>query len=158
VQPPPPATHSQIPLCQSCAFGYNPLGSPKDEHPNAALAIDNDPSTAWTTQDYYTGQLGKTGVGIYVDAKPGTPASQLVIYSKTSGWAAQVYVRNSPPDVNRWDPGPSGWIEVGSAAAVHSRQNIKLSTGGTKYRYYLVWITGLGGHSQIAINEIALYK
>jgi len=33
-----------------------------------------------------------------------------------------------------------------------------LSTGGTPYRYYLVWITSLGSHNQVAVNEIALYK
>jgi serine/threonine-protein kinase len=157
-QPPPPATRSQIQLCQTCAFGYNPLGLPHDEHPDAALAIDNDPNTAWTTQDYYTEQLDKTGVGIYVDAKPGTVARDVVIDTKTPGWSAQIYVRNSAPNVGKWDPGPNGWIEVGSAASVHGRQDIKLSTGSTRYRYYLVWITALGGHSQIAINEIALYN
>ena len=35
---------------------------------------------------------------------------------------------------------------------------IMLSTGGTPYRYYLVWITSLGSHNQVAVNEIALYK
>jgi serine/threonine-protein kinase len=157
-QPPPPASHTQILLCQECAFGYNPLGSPTDESPDAPLAIDNDPNTAWVTQHYYAEQLQKTGTGIYVDAKPGTVARDLVIDTKTPGFSAQVYVRNSPPDVNLWDPGPRGWIEVGSADAVKSRQDIKLSTGSTRYRYYLVWITSLGGHVQVAINEIALYK
>ena len=33
----------------------------------------------------------------------------------------------------------------------------RLSTKGVTYRYYLVWITNLGSHNQVAINEIALY-
>jgi serine/threonine-protein kinase len=158
VQPPPPAAHTQVQLCQSCAFGYNPLGTPHTEHPDAPLAIDSDTTTAWTTQDYYSGQLGKAGVGIYVDARPGTVARDLRIVTKTPGFAAQVYVRNSPPNVDHWDPGPNGWIEVGSVGSVKSRQDFRLSTQGTKYRYYLVWITALGAHTQIAINEIALYR
>jgi hypothetical protein len=32
-----------------------------------------------------------------------------------------------------------------------------LNTGGVKYSYYLVWITSLGAHNQVAVNEIALY-
>ena len=109
VQPPPPKTRSQVQLCQSCAFGYNPLGEPHSEHPDAPLAIDSDPSTAWTTQDYYSGQLLKAGVGIYVDAKPGTTARDLVVDTTTPGFTAQIYVRNSPPSDAKWDPGPNGW-------------------------------------------------
>jgi hypothetical protein len=47
---------------------------------------------------------------------------------------------------------------VGSAASVHRTQTIRLHTNGTRYRYYLVWITSLGNHDQVAINEIALYR
>jgi serine/threonine-protein kinase len=157
VQAAPPATRSQVQLCQSCAFGYNPLGEPHSEHPDAPLAIDSDPSTAWTTQDYYTGQLDKTGVGIYVDAKPGTVARELVIDSKTPGFTAQIYARNSAPSDTKWDPGSSGWVPVAGSRTIKSSQAIRLTTNGTKYRYYLVWITALGGHTQVAINEIALY-
>ena len=31
-------------------------------------------------------------------------------------------------------------------------------TNGTRYSYYLVWITSLGGIPQVAINELALYR
>src|SRR5581483_5563725 len=50
------------------AHGYNPLGSPTDEHPNANLAIDNQPNTFWNTQNYYSHPptLNKAGVGLYV--------------------------------------------------------------------------------------------
>jgi len=47
---------------------------------------------------------------------------------------------------------------VGSAPSVHRTQTIKLSSTTTKYRYYLVWITDLGGHSQLAIDEVTLYR
>src|SRR5581483_3315753 len=68
-----PAKHlTAVPL--RAAHGYNPLGSPLDEHPNANLAIDNQPNTFRTTQNYYSRALQKAGVGIYVDAKPGTTA------------------------------------------------------------------------------------
>jgi hypothetical protein len=35
---------------------------------------------------------------------------------------------------------------------------IRLSSGNTAYRYYLLWITSLGGHEQLSIDEIALYR
>ena len=153
---PPKPTLVQVHLCQTCAYGYNPLGEPKDENPNAGLAIDGDVNTAWLTQDYYSGQLQKAGVGLYVDADPGTIAHEIVIYTKTPGWNAQIYGENGAPNMDAWDPGPNSWVLVGSANDVTKKQQIALSTT-TRYRYYLVWITSLGPHQQIAINEIALY-
>jgi hypothetical protein len=39
-----------------------------------------------------------------------------------------------------------------------SKQNIALDTGATRYRYYLVWATGLPRSQQsVSINELALY-
>jgi serine/threonine protein kinase len=155
---PAPPKLTQVVLCQTCAHGYNPLGSPKDEAPNAPLAIDGNLSTAWLTQDYYYSQLGKAGMGIYLDASPGTAARELVIYTKTPGWNTQIYGENSTPNPNTWNPGPGSWTLLGHANDVHSKQTITLYGGATPYKYYLVWITSLGHHQQLAINELALYR
>lgn len=160
-QPPPSHALTQVPLCQSCAHDYNPdaLGSDKTQNPNqVGSAIDGNPATAWTTQQYYDHALGKPGVGIYVDAKPGTIAHALTIDTATPGWSAQIYARNSTPPAGKFDRGPSGWIEVGGAGEVKSKQNITLGGGGVRYRYFLVWITKLPpGKESVSINEIALY-
>jgi hypothetical protein len=154
---PPKPKLQQVLLCQSCAYGYNPLGSPTDEAPDAPLAIDGDINTPWKTQDYYTGQLNKAGVGIYVDAKPGTVAKEVVVYTKTPGFTAKVYGENGTPDTTAWNPGPGSWQLLGSVSSVGRKQQITL-TNTTKYRYYLLWITNLGtGNQQIDINELALY-
>jgi serine/threonine-protein kinase len=158
-QPPPPATHAQVELCNSCAHDYNPVApiGPKDQHPNeVGLAIDGDVNTAWTTETYYNG-LDKAGVGIYVDASPGVAARSLVLDTVTPDYAVTIYARKTPVNPNVFDVGPNGWVKVGAAPNVHTRQTIKLSTYGVKYRYYLVWITSLGTHNQVAVNEIALY-
>jgi len=61
-----------VSLCQSCAQGFNPLGSPTDEAPeHAGLAIDNNENTVWDTQHYYDNKLDKAGTGIYVQREPG---------------------------------------------------------------------------------------
>jgi serine/threonine protein kinase len=156
----PKATPVQIRLCDSCAHDYNPLAltGPKNQHPEeVGLAIDNLRSTAWTTETYYNGQLGKAGVGIYVDAYPGADARSLVLDTATPGYSVTVYARRTPVNPNAFDPGPTGWVKVGSAAGVHPTQTIRLSTSDTPYRYYLVWITNLGTHGQVSVNEIALY-
>lgn len=46
---------------------------------------------------------------------------------------------------------------VGSAPTVRATQTIPLHTAGVRCRYYLVWITSLGNHAQVDVNEIALY-
>jgi tRNA A-37 threonylcarbamoyl transferase component Bud32 len=145
-----------VSLCQNCAHGFNPLGTPNDEHPNAGLAVDNDPNTAWPTQQYYSRTLGsKAGIGIYVDANPGVEARLVRIQTTTPGWKATVYGRMDAPPIKWPDP---GWQQVGGPSTVARAQDITLSAEGHPYRYYLIWITSLGGNEQLSINEITLYK
>jgi hypothetical protein len=40
---------------------------------------------------------------------------------------------------------------------VGQNTSIPLTGRNRRYRYYLVWITNLGGHEQLSIDEIALY-
>jgi serine/threonine-protein kinase len=157
-QPPPQQTPHQVTLCSSCAHDYNPdaLSGAKVQHPNeVGLAVDSDRNTAWTTETYQDNVLGKPGVGLYVTLSPGVAAGSLLIDTETPGYAVSIYARRTPPDPNTFD---SSWVKVGSAANVHKTQTIQLHTGGARYRYYLVWITSLGDHDQVAINEIALYR
>jgi serine/threonine-protein kinase len=142
-------------LCQDCAHGFNPLGDPKFEHPHAALAIDTDPNTFWATQIYNNANLNKAGVGIYLDANPGIVARMLRIRTATPGWNATIYARKDNPPLTWPDP---GWQQVGAPTNVQGTQDVTLSTGGAAYRYYLVWITSLGGHDQLQLNELTLYK
>ena len=145
----------QVRLCQSCAFGFNPLGTPSDEHPEASLAIDNQLGTGWTTQTYYSGSLNKAGVGLYVDARPMTTARVLRIFTTTPGFTATIYARKDQPPLTWPD---SGWTKVSAATVVSHKQDIQLTGSSTKYRFYLVWITSLGGHPSLALDEVTLYR
>ncbi|MFZ0088499.1 MAG: protein kinase [Solirubrobacteraceae bacterium] len=159
-QPAPKQTHRQISLCDTCAVDYNPdaLSGPKNQHPEQdGFAVDGNRNTAWTTETYYDNTLGKPGVGLYVDAKPGVAARALVIDTATPGYAVTIYARSSKPNPGTFDTGSQGWMKLGSAPSVHSTQTIHLGTRGIRYRYYLVWITSLGNHDHVAVNEIALY-
>ena len=144
-------------LCQNCAQGYNPLGTPSDEGPNPGLAIDDQPNTYWRTQEYYDHKLApKAGTGIYLNASPGggTVARALRITDATPGFWVAIYARNSQPPL-RW-PDP-GWVRLSPRTRVHTNTLIPLS-GAQRYRYFLVWITGLGGHEQLAIDQLTLYR
>jgi serine/threonine-protein kinase len=149
------AALKQVRLCQSCAFGFNPLGTPANEHPDASLAIDNQVGTAWTTQTYYSGTLNKAGVGLYVDARPTTAARVLRLITTTPGFSVTVYARkNQPPPI--WPE--SGWTKISAPTVVSHNQDIRLTSSGTKYRFYLVWITSLGGHPSLSLDEVTLYR
>jgi eukaryotic-like serine/threonine-protein kinase len=155
---PPRRYLQQVTPCQTCASGFNPLGTPTNETPNAALAIDGQPGTYWDTQQYYDQKLNKAGTGIYVnfatDSRQGTSARFLQIIDATPGFTATIYARHNAPPI-RW-PDP-GWRRVSATRVVGKNTSIPLTSGHTRYRYFLVWITDLGGHQQISIDEIALY-
>ncbi len=156
----PPQTHAQVQLCSSCAHDYNPdaTSGPKNQHPGQdGLAIDNNRNTAWTTETYYYGLQSKPGVGLYVDASPGVAARSMIIDTATPGFAAVIYARRTPPNPDTFDVGPNGWVKVGGSADVRATQALRLDARGVKYRYYLVWITDLGPHTSVALNEVALY-
>jgi serine/threonine-protein kinase len=144
-----------ITLCQTCAQGFNPLGSPTDETPHAPLAIDDQPGTYWDTQQYYSHRLEKAGTGIWVNASPGTAARALRIIDITPGFTVTVYGRRGTPPISWPD---QGWAKVSASTAVKRNTLIRLTTAGTRYDHYLVWITDLGGHEQLAIDQITLYQ
>jgi serine/threonine-protein kinase len=162
-QAPPPKLHQVIP-CDTCAHSYNPDAVGGDVSQNddqVGLAIDGNPTSSWPTQQYYSGTLGKPGVGIYVDANPAVVARVVELDTSTPGWSVQIRARSTPPNLSTTDPGgtAAGWTQIGGAPSVRRRQRIQLATGGQRYRYYLVWITRLpAGQNSVDVNEILLYR
>jgi serine/threonine-protein kinase len=155
---PPHQYLQQVSPCGTCAQGFNPLGSPSDEAPNASLAIDNQLGTYWDTQQYYDHKLDKAGTGIYINfgtrSPDGTPGRFLRIIDATPGFTVTIYARHDAPPP-RW-PDP-GWTAVSAPTVVGQNTSIPLTSGNTRYRYFLVWITNLGGHEQLSLDEIVLY-
>ncbi len=158
-EPAPGPKLTQVQLCQTCAHAYNPDGIGGDTAQNdnlASFAIDSNLATSWQTEQYYSHTLGKPGVGLYVDASPGTTARELVIWTSTPGFSVQVYAQNSLPSRTTFD---SAWLRLGQASGVHNGQAIPIGTGTTRYRYYLIWITKLPPSSDsVSLNEVALYR
>src|SRR5205823_1049606 len=68
------------------AKDYDPIGG-DGEHPELVnQAIDGNRSTDWHTSTYDGGNLGKAGVGLYVNGSAPVSARQLDVYSSTPGW------------------------------------------------------------------------
>jgi eukaryotic-like serine/threonine-protein kinase len=148
-----------VPLCSTCAAAYNPdgHGGTAQNNGEAGQAIDGNPDTAWTTQTYYTGQLDKAGVGIYVTARPETTASRIVIETKTPGFNVKIWGSNQQPQAGSF--AGSYWHQLGSATGVARKQPVRLADARTRYSHFLVWITKLPpGGNYVAITEIQLYR
>ena len=137
---------------RTSASDFDPLGDDDEHHDERTLAVDKDPGTAWSTEGYRGGGLGKDGVGIYVDAEPGVDARSIQIDSPETGWKAEVRVAagDTPPeDIEDWERVAGGTVRS-------KKQRFRLS--GDRHRYYLVWITDLPeGSERVRISEITLF-
>jgi serine/threonine-protein kinase len=155
---PPVGRVTEVALCGGCAHAYNPYGVGGTAQNNSAAqyAVDGHLDTAWTTQNYYSGQLNKPGVGIYVVAGSEVAARELVVSSSTRGWSGAIYASTRTPSPTSFTA--SGWVSLASVRYAGSTVTVRLSSGH-RYKYYLVWITKLpSGGQNASINEIKLYR
>jgi serine/threonine-protein kinase len=150
----PQAGLTPVNLGQASAHDFDPLGT-GGEHPEQVnFAIDDDPNSAWSTEKYNGGQLGKDGVGLYVDASPMVAAKRLDLRTPTPGWSGAVYGAESGPPAQL----DAGWQQVGTISKVGRTAKITL-TPSKPYRYYLVWITQLPpGGNHVAISDLSLFR
>jgi eukaryotic-like serine/threonine-protein kinase len=140
------------------ANDYDPEGDPPGEEHGTEVknAIDGNPDTAWTTEDYTTPEFAKSGVGIYVDTGEAVDARAMKISTAESGWVGAVYATaDSPPtDIQGWGA-PIARIPDGG-----TEETVQLNTVDGPYRYYLLWFTSPadlpdGGYG-VEVNEIEL--
>jgi serine/threonine-protein kinase len=95
-------------------------------------------------------------VGIYVDAKPKVDAVAMQINTPAPGWHAVIYGAPAGPVPKSV---PAGWTKLGGGTVGKKDQPFSLDTGGTAYRYYLVWITQLAPDAErVEISEIRLFQ
>jgi eukaryotic-like serine/threonine-protein kinase len=154
-------------LSQTAAHDYNPFGTGPENRDQIENVIDSDPSTTWSTEQYYAGTLkkpGGVGLGLYLDAAPHVLGKEIEVQTPSPGFAAQVYVSdhvdlelpygNSTPLTARGWQGP-----VGASSYVHNAERIPLDLDGRPYRYYLLWLTSLPpGMQSATIAELTLFK
>jgi hypothetical protein len=121
------------------ANDFDPEGDPPgEEHGDEVdLAIDGNPDTAWTTEDYTTPEFAKSGVGIYVDTGDPVDARTMKITTGESGWVGEIYgaATGPPDDIAGWGD-PIAKIPNGD-----TDQTVQLDATGGPYQYYLLWFT-----------------
>jgi eukaryotic-like serine/threonine-protein kinase len=147
---------TQISLGQGSAKDYDPEGDGTEHPGEAQFAVDNNPSTFWTTERYDNAVLPKDGVGLAIDVSPGAVLKRMVVSTGTPGFAADVYVTDAaalPGSI-----GDPAWTKVATEPNVAARQPIDLDTAGQRSRHVLLWITRLPPGGQVAIREVALLR
>ena len=119
------------------------------------LAVDgNRNGTAWTTESYSGGLegVGKSGVGISVDAGEPVEAVELNVVTLTPGWSGEVYATAEDPHPDDLQ----GWGEpVGTMDNVDEDSTTDL-TLTEPAQHYLIWITDLGDNDAVEISDIRL--
>jgi eukaryotic-like serine/threonine-protein kinase len=133
-----------IPL--SGVTGYDPQGTGGEHDADAPKATDHDPATYWQTETYGSpdfGGLGKSGVGLVLDAGRPITLSSVTVTSDTPGFSAQIQGGSA-------STGP--FVPDSSIRTVNGSTTFKLD--GKSSRYYVVWITRLPPGAVAHVNEV----
>ncbi len=122
---------------------YDPEGSPPgDEHnADAKYAADGDPGTYWQTEHYNGAELNKRGVGVVLDAHRSVSPKTITVTTDTPGFTAKILAGDSS----------SSFQPVSDSKTVDRTTTFDLNGAG---RYFVVWITDLGGYSSVHVNEV----
>jgi serine/threonine-protein kinase len=129
------------PTCEQsrCADGQRG-GDGQENGDDAALAVDGDPATAWTTESYNDRDITllKPGVGLVLELSSVADLAALEVDSPTNDWRAEVYVAESvPSDLAGWgDPvATTEGIPAGTSS---------IDLGGARGGAVLLWIVDRG--------------
>jgi len=141
------------PVAIVAAAAFDPLGTPKGEEHNdqVGLSIDADPSTAWTTETYRSGSLGKAGVGLSFRLEGSPTVGSVTVQTPSPGWSASVYAIDDDPgaDLASWGEPVGGLETVARGRAV-------FRFGPRPAGAVLLWITGLGGDRRVVVSEVVI--
>jgi hypothetical protein len=132
---------SAIPLEGIRAYDPSPPGDNSEHDDEAPLATDGDPATFWKTETYNT--FFKPGVGLVLDARARRQVKRVTVTTDTPGYTAAIRAGSS-------DNGP--FTAVAPGKTVGTATTFALNNADA--RYYVVWITALGGASVAHVNEV----
>ena len=135
-----------IPCHSQASARYDPHGTGGEHDGDAPKATDGNPATFWYTEHYDSPRFGglKDGVGLVLDAGSATTVSQLDRYERHAGLhrADRVRAARRPGRSHR------------SSGRRRSMASTTFALTGATARYYVVWITNLGAHASVDVNEV----
>lgn len=131
------------------ASDFDPQGDGTEHSDEVNLAIDGDPSTAWTTEDYQDplSAVGKDGVGLVLDLGDAVEVASVEVQG-CSGCGLQVgHASEAASDA-------SGFEIVGESEAAGDTETFEFEA--VSDRYWLIFVTALpgGGGGSASISEV----
>jgi eukaryotic-like serine/threonine-protein kinase len=148
----PPPSQTLKPITIRGASLFDPQGD-KAENKNIEQSFDNNPATAWSTDDYKRsadfGHL-KKGMGLAYNVGDAAKLGQVQVSTTTPGIDVQILAGDNP------DGDVSSYQVVGQATNLTASQTIKLTVPNPA-RYYIVFITKLvpdGAEFKGALSEV----
>lgn len=109
----------------------DPFGDGEELSSNAGLAYDGDVQTAWRSENYFDGELGKPGIGLVLDLGDRSEVLGLRLWTPHPGFRFGVAIGDDPDALVD---------EVGNEVTSTSLSRVPLRGTG---RYVLVWITSV---------------
>ena len=122
------------------AHDYDPAGNGSESPRNVAYAFDADPSTAWTTQEYYDPlEAQKSGVGLVLDAGEVKEVAGAQLSFATGGSDVQLMVA---PDSDDIPDAVDEWQTAATRQGADKDLEVVFDAPA-RTRYVLVWFTRL---------------
>ncbi len=149
-------------LDTNAATTYNPSNYPETGFGDPGLAIDGEPSTAWTAQ-IQPASFPNLAEGLLINLRSATKLGRLELVTPTRGMTVQVYgATGAKAPATITEP---GWMLLSSHVLKKKVTHLKLHTAGKAFSYLVVWITKAPAVSQgtatapghVALSEVALY-
>jgi hypothetical protein len=154
---------SAIVLDTNAASTYNPYGYPASSFGDPSLAIDGDPSTAWTAQ-VSPATAPRMAEGLVVDLKANQKLAKIALVTSTPGMTVQAYgaTGNTVPG-SITDP---GWVKLSHEVVLAKKHaQLKLLEPKHGFRYVVLWISRAPASSvgtaqapgHVDVNELELF-
>jgi hypothetical protein len=128
---PASAESSPIAVLPATVDVLDPFGDGEELSSNAGLANDGDLQTAWRSENYFDGELGKPGIGLLLDLGDRNEVLGLRLWTPHPGFRFGVAIGDDPDALVD---------DVGDEVTSTSLSRVPLRGIG---RYVLVWITSV---------------
>jgi tRNA A-37 threonylcarbamoyl transferase component Bud32 len=126
---------------------FDPFGEDGSENPDeAALAVDGDEATAWSTDHYNTAALGglKPGVGLFLDLGDDHEVSRITVESPAPGWTFELLPGSSPDQ----DVRPLRGADGSTRFSVPESGRLVIEIRPVRIPGLMIWITQLAPDPQ----------
>jgi hypothetical protein len=148
-------------LDTNAAQTYNPYNYPASDFGDPSLAIDGDPTTAWTAQ-VNAATAPKMAEGLLIDLKAKQQLAVLQLITSTPGMTVQVYganVHTVPASITE-----PAWIPLSAPKVVKKKQTrIALRDSKKMFTFVTLWISQAPSSStaeapgHVSVDELELF-